>query len=210
MAFCNSCGATVEGGAKLCPKCGKPVLGAVPDSTVTQVAPAQNSNALKIILIVVAVVIGLGLLAAMSTAFVAWRIARHSHIENNGGNVRVETPFGSVVSTDDASEAVRNLGIDLYPGARPLKGNAASLRIGGMHTVAAEFESDDPAEKVGEFYKSRMPDAQVSVSDGDHYNIVSTDKKNVVTINIEPQDGKTRIHIATVSGKKVGSSSSSY
>ena len=206
MAFCNSCGSTVEGGAQFCPKCGKPVLGAASASSLTP-APAQKSNALKVILIAVAVIIGLGLLAAMSTAFVAWKIARHSHIENNGGNVRVDTPFGSVESTDDASEAVRNLGIDLYPGARALKGNAASLRIGGMHTVAAEFESDDPAERVGEFYKSKLPDARVSVSDGDHYSIVSTDKKNVVTINIEPQDGKTRIHIATVTGRKTGSSS---
>ncbi len=209
MAFCNSCGATVETGARFCPKCGKslPAIVAAP-ALDTPPTNAQNSNALKIVLVVVAVVIGLGLLAAVSTAFVAWRIAHHTHIHNNGDNVKVETPFGIVESTDNAMEAVRELGIDVYPGARAMKGNAATMSIGGMHTVAAEFESDDPAEKVGAFYKSRFRNANVTTSDGDHFNIVSTDKKNIITINIEPQDGKTRIHIATVSGKKIDDRSS--
>ena len=42
-----------------------------------------------------------------------------------------------------------------------------------------------------------------SLTTGDHYAIISTDKKNMLTINIEPKDGKTRIHIARVSGKMV-------
>jgi len=33
--------------------------------------------------------------------------------------------------------------------------------------------------------------------------IIATDQKNMLTINIEPKDGKTRIHIAKVSGKLV-------
>ena len=130
-----------------------------------------------------------------------------SHIENRDGNVRVETPFGTVQSTNNPDEAARNLGIDLYPGARVLKGNTAT--IGGMHTVEAEFESDDSADKVMAFYTSRFPNANVTTKDQNHYTIVSTDKKNLITINIEPEDGKTRIKIATVSGKNVTGSSSS-
>lgn len=209
MAFCNSCGATVETGVKFCPKCGKPVPATVAAATPNNPAPAaQSSNALKIVLVIVAVVIGLGLLAAVSGAFIAWRIAHHTHIHNDGDNVRVETPFGTVESTNNAADAVRELGIDVYPGAHSMKGSAATMSIGGMHTVAAEFESDDSVEKVGAFYKSRFPNAHVTTSEGDHYSIVSTDKKNIITINIEPQDSKTRIHIATVSGKKVDERSS--
>ncbi len=139
--------------------------------------------------------------------FVVHRIAHNRHIEDRNGNVRVDTPFGTVLSTDNPDEAARNLGIDIYPGARVLKGTAAT--VPDMRTVAAEFESDDAADKVMAFYAARFPKANVTTKDRNHYSIVSTDKKNLVTITIEPGNGKTRIKIATVSGKSVTGSSSS-
>ena len=53
------------------------------------------------------------------------------------------------------------------------------------------------------FTSRRLPNASVVSTTGDHYAIISTDKKNMITINIELKDGKTRIHIARVSGKMV-------
>jgi flagellar basal body-associated protein FliL len=204
MAFCNSCGTTLAAGARFCPKCG----GAVPVAAVPPMAappaPAaapQGSGALKIILIVVAVIVVLGILGIGTLTVIVRRIAHRSHIESRDGNVRVETPFGTVQSTDDPDQASRDLGVDLYPGARVLKGNTAT--IGGMHTVEAEFESDDPPEKVSAFYSSRFPNANVATKDKNRYTMVSTNKKNLITINIEPEDGKTRIKIANVSGKNL-------
>jgi hypothetical protein len=156
---------------------------------------------------VVAVIVVLGIVGIGTLAFVVRRIAHRSHIENRDGNVRVETPFGTVQSTNNPDEASRNLGVDLYPGARVLKGNTAT--IGGMHTVEAEFESDDSAEKVMAFYSSRFPNANVTNKDQNRYTIVSTDKKNLITINIEPDGGKTRIKIVSMSGKNVTGDSSS-
>src|SRR5713226_9500932 len=100
MAFCNSCGATLDSGAKFCNKCGttQPGAAAAPIFTVPGAAPAataKNSGALKIILIVVAVVVGLGILGIGAVSFVGYRIASHSRIHNDNGNVRVETPFGT-------------------------------------------------------------------------------------------------------------------
>jgi tRNA threonylcarbamoyladenosine modification (KEOPS) complex Pcc1 subunit len=95
----------------------------------------------------------------------------------------------------------------LYPGVRVLKGNTAS--VGGMHTVEAEFESDDSAEKVMAFYSSKFPNANVTTKDRDHYAIVSTDNNNLITIKIEPEDGKTRIKIANVTGKNMTGGNSS-
>jgi tRNA threonylcarbamoyladenosine modification (KEOPS) complex Pcc1 subunit len=205
MAFCNSCGATLTTGARFFPKCGGAVPVAAAATPVTaSPAPAaspQGSGALKIILIVVAVIVVLGILGVGTLAFIVRRIAHNSHIEKRDGNVRVETPFGTVQSTNNPDEASRNLGIELYPGARVLKGNTAT--IGGMHTVDAEFESDDSAEKVMAFYASKFPNANVTTKDQNRYSIVSTDKKNLITIHIEPEDGKTRITIANVSGKNV-------
>jgi hypothetical protein len=161
----------------------------------------QGGGALKIILIVVAVIIAIGILGIGTLTFVVRRIAHNSHIRKGDDNVRVETPLGTVQSTSNPDEASRNLGIDLYPGARVLKGNSAT--IGGMHTVEAEFESDDSAEKVMAFYSSKFPNANVTTKDQNRYTIVSTDKKNLITINIEPGDSKTRIKIASVSGKNL-------
>jgi hypothetical protein len=207
MAFCNSCGTTLEAGAKFCPKCGAaiPMAAAIPATTLS--APPQGNSALKVILMLVAGVIVLGILGIGTLVFVIHRVAHNSRIRNRDGNVQVETPFGTVQSTNNPDEAVRNLGIDPYPGARVLQGNSAT--IGGMHTVTAQFESEDSADKVAAFYSSKLPDAKVNTKDQDHYTIVSTDKKNIVTINIAPEGNKSQINITTVTGKNLTGSSSS-
>jgi flagellar basal body-associated protein FliL len=207
MAFCNSCGATLDGGAKFCNKCGTTQPGAASVTPVFTGSPAtapKNSGALKIILIVVAVVVGLGILGIAAVSFVGYRIAKHSRVHNENGNVRVETPFGTVNTTTNPDEAARNLGVDVYPGAEVVNGTTSDLTMGNMHTATADFESSDPASTVAEFYKSKVPNANVVSSTGDHYAILSTDKKNMLTINIEPKNGRTRIHIAKISGKMGG------
>ena len=166
-------------------------------------SPQKSGSALKIILIVVGVIVVLGILAIGTISFIGYRIAKHSRIHNEDGNVRVETPFGTMNTSTDPEEAARNLGIDLYPGAQLIKGTTSNMTMGAMHTAAAEFETDDPVGTVGEFYKSKLPNASAISTAGDHYSIISTDKKNMITINIEPKDGKTRIHIARVSGKMI-------
>src|SRR5437667_11299093 len=78
MAFCNSCGATLDGGAKFCIKCGatQPVrnvssgLSSLSPIGVPLAATPKNNNALKLILIVVAVVVGLVILAMAATPFI--------------------------------------------------------------------------------------------------------------------------------------------
>src|SRR5208337_3578881 len=98
----NSCGNNLESGAKFCPKCGAAqaaTSGAPAVSASTAPAQPQGSSALKIILIVVAAVVVLGMAAVGVVTYVGLRIARHSRIENNGGKVRVESPFGSVETT---------------------------------------------------------------------------------------------------------------
>jgi hypothetical protein len=211
MAFCNSCGATLDGGAKFCTKCGATqpvgrVSSAAPSSPAPPATPpatAPNSSALKIILIVVAVVVGLGILGIAAISVIGYRVATHTRVRNQDGNVRVETPFGSVQTSSNPDEAARDLGIDLYPGAQVVKGTTSMMNMGNMHTAAADFETSDSPSTVSDFYKSKVPGANVISSEGDHFAIISTDKKNMLTINIEPKDGKTRIHIARVSGKLV-------
>jgi hypothetical protein len=207
MAFCNACGNNLAPGVKFCPKCGA-VQGAtsgapaVPAPTTAPAQP-QGSSALKIILIIVAVVVVLGIMAVGVVTYVGLRIARHTKIENSGGKVRVESPFGTLESNNNPEEVARDLGVEIYPGAHMANGKSANMNIGGMHTVSAEFDSDDSPDQVAQFYRAKFPNANVTSSNQGHTAIVSTANGNMVTITIDPEGGGARIHITNVSGKGI-------
>jgi hypothetical protein len=204
MAFCNSCGASLDPGAKFCTTCGAAVPGGAPAAAVPATAPStpgSSGSGMRIILIVVAVIIGFAILGLAATGFIAWKVARGTRIQQRGDKVRVESPFGTVEANNNPEEAARRLGVDIYPGARAVSSGAGSVNVGGMKTVAAEFETDDPAQKVAWFYRDRFPHATVSESQADHYAIVSTTSRGLTTVTVEPQQGKTHIHIAVVSNK---------
>jgi hypothetical protein len=216
MAFCNACGTNLQPDARFCPKCGatvpattsRPVASTAPMASpavpaATPVTMGKPNQAVKIILIVVAVLVGLGILGTIAATYVGLKIARHTKVEEHDGNVRVQTPFGSVESSQDADHAIRDMGIDAYPGAEAIEKSAANVNIGGMHTVSVQMQTDDPPAKVAQFYQQQLPNANVNISDNDRYTIVSNKRHNLVTVNIEPQDGKTMIHIASVTGKGV-------
>ena len=202
MAFCNSCGANLDPSSKFCAKCGAVIAGAPAAAPVgAPVTSAQSSNTVKIILIVVAVIVGLGIIGSVTATLIGMRIARNTHVSSDGKHVKVETPMGTVESSENADEAVRNIGVEVYPGAQVMQSDAANVNLPGMHTVAVNLQTDDPPEKVADFYKSQLPHANVNVSDDKHYTIVSTRNKDLVTVNIAPENGKTTINIASVSGK---------
>jgi len=215
MAFCNKCGTEISSGTRFCSKCGAPILASgfsaaspnptpssspqSPSSAATQ-PPAQGSgNALKIVLIVIGVILVVGVLGIGALTFVGLRIAKHTHVKQEGEHVKVETPFGTVESTKDPEQAAKDLGIDIYPGAEVRNnGAAASATVGGLHTVNAEFESSDSVDKVCSFYKSRFPNATVSSSDSNHCTIVSTSPPNVITINVDPSGDGSKFQISSV------------
>jgi hypothetical protein len=197
----------MEAGAKFCPKCGAASSTAAGAASGVPAAPAQGSGALKIILIVLAVIVGLGILSMGTCAFMVHRALHRMHVREQDGNVHVETPFGTVDSTEDPNEAAKNVGVDLYPGATVAKNGSANMTIGSMHTATVELDTSDSPSAVNDFYKSKFPNATVMSAQGDHYSIMSGDKNNMTTINIDKRDGQTRIHIAKITGKMMGTSS---
>jgi hypothetical protein len=221
VAFCNSCGTSIAPGTRFCSKCGAPILAStIPPASTTSASPAppavpvpppstQGGGALKVILIVVGVIVLFGILGLVSLGTFAWRVAHHSRVHQDGNNVKVETPFGNIVTTQDPDEAARNLGVDLYPGAEVLRNGSASATIGGLHTVSLNSESTDSVDKVASFYKSKFPDAMVTSSDSGRCTIISNDHKSMITINIEAQGDKTKIQITNVSHKADAADSSS-
>ena len=217
MAFCTSCGATVEGAAKFCTKCGAAVPGAAAPSAVAggglvaaaakpapapaASAPPSGGGALKVILLVVAIIIGVIVLGGAVIGFGVWRLASRSHVEAGKNGERVETPFGTVESNTDPTNALKKMGIDVYPGARPLPGSA-SVNFGGMSTVTAQFETPDSPDLVEAFYKARYPRSNINVSDQSQRTIVFTTSRGMMNIVIEPSGSMTRFTIANVGGVK--------
>jgi hypothetical protein len=150
-----------------------------------------------------------GILGLVSLGTFAWRVAHHTRVHQDGNNVKVETPFGSIVTTRDPDEAARNLGVDLYPGAEVLHNGSASATFGGVHTVSLNSESTDSVDKVAGFYKSKFPNAMVTSSNTGRCTIISNDHKSMITINIEAEGDKTKIQITNVSHKGGAADSSS-
>jgi ribosomal protein L21E len=181
----------------------------VPPATVPVATAPQGGGALKVILIVVGVVVLLGILSIASLGFFAWRMARQAHVHQDGDNVKVDTPFGTVETTKDPEDAVRNLGVDLYPGADVRKNGSSSASFGGVHTATVNAESGDSVDKVAGFYKAKFPNAMVNTSDAGRCTIISNQHGSMVTINIESEGDKTKILITTVSHKSNSSDSSS-
>lgn len=142
--------------------------------------------------------VGIVILGIVAAAIVGIQIARRTHVRHEGDKVKVETPFGTVESNQDADEVARNLGVDVYPGARPMKNGSAIAAIGGMKTATASFETDDSPDKVADFYKNKFPNANLTQSGNSHYSIVQTNNGGALTISITPANGTTRINITNV------------
>jgi len=201
MAFCNSCGTALVPGAQFCNKCGA-ATAATPATPAPP--PAQPStgggSALKVILIVVAVIVVIGVIGIATIGIIGYSIAKKSHVTQEGEHVRVETPFGTI-SANDPDQAVKDLGVDVYPGAQAQKQGAADLTFGPVHTVTANFESSDPVGKVCDFYKSKFPVATVKSSDQNRCTVVTNDPQNSVTINVEAVGDTSKFQIVHVTKK---------
>jgi hypothetical protein len=206
MAFCNSCGAALEPGAQFCNKCGGKQAATSPASPATTAAgpatPAQGSSALKIILIVVAVIVGLGILGVGAVSYVAYRAVKGTRVEQKGDKVKVETTFGKVETSGDSADVIRDLGVDVYPGAEVLDKESAIMNIGGMRTATAQFESSDSVEDVANFYRQKYPSANYTANN-ENRTIFLTDKDRVLTITVESRDGKTHIGVSNITGKNI-------
>lgn len=206
MAFCNSCGAQLTEGTRFCSKCGKPVSGvttgtATAGSPAAAAAPEGTSSALKTILIIIGAIVLIGIVGIATLAFIGLRVARHTRVMQHGDDVKVETPFGTAETSKDPEQVVKELGVDIYPGAEAQKEGASMATFGKVRTVSAAFQSSDSVEKVCAFYRSKFANATVNTSEQNRCTIVSNSPPNMITINVEPGGDGSKIQIASVSTK---------
>jgi hypothetical protein len=173
--------------------------------------PARGGGALKIVLIVIAVIVGLGILAACVVGYGIYRVKQAVHLDNKG-NATISTLGGSISAGKDVDVSAADLGVPLYPGAtRGQGGMKMTLPTGSMNSVI--FLTNDSPSDVVAFYKGKLGENEVdtetsngSVLSSGHDSTGSGGMKNATMITVAPasgnDEGKTQITIVrTVSAK---------
>lgn len=203
MAFCTSCGTKIDDNARFCKSCGAAMSAgaAASPAAAPAAAPPSSGSGLKVVLIVLAVIIGLGILGTLASVLVGMRMLRRSQIQTGPGETSITSPLGNVTTSQDPAVIAKQLGVDVYPGARPLR-SAGAVNIAGFKIVGANFESDDSPDKVISFYESRFPKAEVSVKNPDRSTLVVNTSGGVIAIDISRQGDGSRIKISNIGGGK--------
>ncbi len=206
MAFCTSCGAQLEASSQFCVKCGARQAAGTGAAAPPQAAPSQGaSNAVKIVLIIVAGIVVLGVVGTIASLLLVRRVVKDARVavSESKGEERVITPFGTVETTKDPAKIAEKLDVDIYPGARAIEGGS-DVRAMGMHTVTGVFETSDPVDKVAAFYRDRYPKGIYTAS-GNEHTLVVAEKGSMITIHMQDEGGRTKLTIANVAGKGTGS-----
>ena len=212
--FCAKCGTALSVGEQFCTSCGTAAAPGGAVAAPAQPIPAQRtappassgSSAVKIVLIVVAVVVGLGILSLGAIGFTAWRIARNIHVADNGGKVTFNTPGGTFTANSSETFTASDLGTDIYPGAQSARGGMKmDLPTGSM--VTGIYLTSDSKEQVVAFYKSKFgSEAEVmDVTDGALVSLKKSPEESVVvtiTANSSQDNGKTRFSIVHTKATK--------
>jgi hypothetical protein len=168
-------------------------------------APAapQGGSGRKIVLIVVLVIVVLFVLAGITCASCAFFARRMVHVDRSGRNASISTPMGSISTNEGgALKMASDMGIEVYPGATANERSSASVNIGGASFGAAVFETDDPADKVGDFYRGKYPNAMFSTRDEHSQSIVVKTDKGAIAVVVESlgEGRRTKISISRWEG----------
>ena len=99
--------------------------------------PKSGPSVLKVVLIVVAVFVGLGLIGAGVVGYGIYRVARAVHTSPDG-QVSINTPGGGFSANTTQSVSESDLGVAIYPGATQGKGSL-HMNIGGKSMVTGQL-----------------------------------------------------------------------
>ena len=210
-SFCAKCGAVLPPDKQFCPACGAAVpaqpSAAQPSAVQPTAAPDKSSGCIKIVLIVVAIVVFLGLLALAGVMYACHRVKQAIRVENGpNGQVSMNIPGTSFSANTAQSFTAAELGTDIYPGAQSVSGGMKmELPTGSM--VTGVFLTTDSKQQVIDFYKGKFgADAMVmDTSDGAIVSMKKGEQESVmVTITAKPTEdnGKTKVVILHTVSKK--------
>ena len=144
--------------------------------------PKSGSSAVKIILIILGIFVGLGIIVGGIVAYGVYRVAHSIHKDANG-NITVTTPKGTITANSSDTFTAADLGIAIYPGATQGKGGLR-MNIAGKSMVTANFLTPDSPDKVMAFYKDKAgPNAQ-TMTTGSGGMITIQNGANSITVTV--------------------------
>jgi hypothetical protein len=153
--------------------------------------PKKGPSALKIVLIVVGILFGLGIIAVGVAGFAVYKVAKSANM-----------------TTSSHPVTAADLGVPLYPGAVP--GKSVHMTIMGKDMITANFVSADPTDQVLAFYKSNLGAGAVEVTSFNGESLrLDKGAGESVTVSVSDQPGSMvgRTQIVVVNIGKAASSS---
>jgi hypothetical protein len=202
--FCQGCGAPTGFGVSAVPPAGVASAGQVP-AGVTPAATAASSGAVKIVLIIIGCIVGLGMLSAVAVMFGLWRVSKSVKVDRAGG-VTITTPGGkfSTGHTSAAHLSESEVGAPIYPGAVAEEGG---FKLGGDSGSMATyvFKTSDSVSQVLAFYRDKFgpKTAVMETPQGGIVTAAKNDNEGVmVTIGRDEGENKTSIAITHTTSTK--------
>lgn len=171
-----------------------------PQPPLPPAPPRPSSNALPIVLLVLGLIVLLSGMAIWGGLhFLASNVKVQVNQGVNSKEVTVKTPFGNLEVNKKAQVSESSVGLPIYPEARPAQNDhsaVVNLDLPGktkLRIVAGKFETDDPLEKVRDFYQNRLtaedgPFTREARIDSDHHDLDDKDTGNFTGTD---ESGKT-------------------
>lgn len=174
----------------------------------------RSSNALKIILITLAVLLVLIGGTVAGVTYVLRRTVSNIVKVNEGKdgqpNVVLDIPGVPKVSAG-GTVTEEQLGVPIYPGAEPERDGSGSVSVGGGSAGwlgVAAYRTNDPVDEVVAFYREKLG-SDVTVAEQSTsgkksavFQLESPKGWRMVTIAEDDSENITKIVIASVSGNK--------
>jgi hypothetical protein len=152
-----------------------------PYQPVAAPPPKQGSSALKIVLIIVAIFLGIGIIGAGIVGYGVYKFAKAAKISANSSQPVTES----------------DLGVAIYPGAEQGKGTLR-MTIAGKSMVTANYLTSDSKDQVMAYYQSNLgPAAQSNTSANGGTFVLNKGSGETVTVTVvqnpSMHEGKTQI-----------------
>ena len=196
---CAKCGAELTPNVQSCSSCGATAAAQPAVAQFIDEPPTSGRSTLKIILIVVAIIVGLGILGLGALGYIGYRIAKNVHVDPSG-RMTMNTPAGTITTTPADNISAADLGVEIYPGAQSTRGGMTMEMPNGSGVTGVFLTSDSP-DQVLAFYKDKFGSAaHVSSLFGNttiHHKISQQEFIQVrISANSKLDNGKTRIMIS--------------
>jgi hypothetical protein len=154
---------------------------------VATVPPKQGPSALKIVLIIVAIFVGIGIIGAGIVGYSAYKVFKAVKMSASSSQPMTES----------------DLGVAIYPGAEPGKANLR-MTIAGKSMVTANYTTSDSKDQVVAFYQNSLgPAVQSNATANGETFLLNKGSGDTVTVtvaqNTTTNDGKTQIVIVHAS-----------